>query len=51
MGIVRMRPGESEPAHRHPNCEEAIHVLEGDIEHWIEGRSLLSAAPICCLCY
>ena len=32
-----MKPGGSNPAHRHPNCEEVLHVLEGDVEHYVEG--------------
>lgn len=29
-------PGEGHPFHTHPELEEAIYVLEGEIEQWVE---------------
>jgi quercetin dioxygenase-like cupin family protein len=29
--------GKCNPLHRHPNCEEVLYVLSGEIEHYIEG--------------
>src|SRR5688500_8116840 len=37
LGVTTLEPGESNPLHRHPNCEEALYVLAGEIEHHIEG--------------
>ena len=34
LSLARMTvlPGKTSPAHRHPNCNEVIHVLAGQIE-------------------
>ncbi len=32
-------PGESHSFHTHPELEEVIYVLEGEIEQWVEGES------------
>jgi quercetin dioxygenase-like cupin family protein len=32
-------PGEGNPVHRHPNCEEALFLLNGEIEHFIKGAA------------
>ena len=29
--------GERNPRHRHPNCEEVLYVLSGEIEHFVAG--------------
>jgi quercetin dioxygenase-like cupin family protein len=29
-------PGKSHDFHRHPNQEEVIYVLEGQVEQWVE---------------
>jgi quercetin dioxygenase-like cupin family protein len=31
-------PGKSHDFHRHPNQEEVIYVLEGQVEQWVEGE-------------
>jgi quercetin dioxygenase-like cupin family protein len=37
-------PGKAHPFHRHPNQEEVIYVLEGEVEQWVEHeRRLLQA--------
>ena len=33
FGIVHINPGESNPIHYHPNCEELIYVISGQCEH------------------
>ena len=33
-----IHPGCENPGHIHRDCEEILHVLEGDIEHRIKGR-------------
>ena len=37
LSLARMTvlPGQTSPAHRHPNCNEVIHVLSGSIEERI----------------
>ena len=37
LGFTTIEPGGNNPLHRHPNCEEALYVLSGEIEHIIEG--------------
>jgi len=37
VGKCVIRPGLANPRHCHPNCEEVLVVLEGKIEHEIEG--------------
>jgi len=37
LGETTLPPGGRNPLHRHPNCEEAMYVLEGEIEHVVEG--------------
>jgi quercetin dioxygenase-like cupin family protein len=33
FGRASMRAGEAPTRHRHPNCDEILHVLSGPIEH------------------
>ena len=37
IGATTLPVGGSNPRHRHPNCEEALYVLSGEIEHHIDG--------------
>ena len=37
LGQTLIDVGQRNPRHRHPNCEEALYVLAGTIEHVIEG--------------
>jgi len=37
LGQTTIAVGGRNPLHRHPNCEEALFVLSGQIEHVIEG--------------
>ncbi|HEY3268885.1 MAG TPA: cupin domain-containing protein [Armatimonadota bacterium] len=32
FAIVWMLPGQEEPLHAHPNCEQIVHVLSGEAE-------------------
>ncbi|MEV0291355.1 cupin domain-containing protein [Kribbella sp. NPDC050820] len=36
VGRCYIRPGESNPRHYHPNCDEVLHVLQGTIEHSLD---------------
>lgn len=38
-GLCTIEPGKANPQHRHPNCEEVLHVLQGRIAHRIEDGS------------
>ncbi len=33
LGLVTINPGQRNPLHRHPNCEELLYVLEGEADH------------------
>lgn len=33
IGRVTFEPGEANPPHRHPNCDEVLHVVQGTLEH------------------
>lgn len=33
FGRCIIRPGEANPRHLHPNCDEVLHVIQGSIEH------------------
>lgn len=33
LGRATIRAGMENPRHRHPNCDEILHVIEGRIEH------------------
>ena len=37
FGLTSIDVGGSSPMHRHPNCEEVLHMLEGEIEQVVEG--------------
>jgi len=38
FGRVTIRAGHENPLHRHPNCDEILHVLSGRIEHALAGE-------------
>ena len=33
VGRCYIDPGQENPRHHHPNCDEVLHVLQGTIEH------------------
>jgi len=35
IGIVQIEAGQQNPRHCHPNCDEALLLLEGELVHWI----------------
>lgn len=44
FGIVTIKPGQSNPVHTHPNCEEIVYVLSGVCEQLVgESRVVLNA--------
>ena len=44
LGVVTILPGERNPLHRHPNCEELLYVLSGECEHKL-GDDQYSLSP------
>jgi quercetin dioxygenase-like cupin family protein len=36
LGKCFIRPGQQNPAHHHPNCDEVLHVLRGTILHRVD---------------
>ena len=46
LSLARMvlEPGHAAPAHRHPDCQEALHVLAGSVELRRDGEVRLLAA-------
>jgi len=54
VGLVTVRPGQSNPRHTHPNCEEVLYLLSGRLEHTLgdetvtlEAGDVLSITPGC----
>lgn len=40
VGIARILPGQKNPVHFHPNCEEVLHVVSGKGLHSFAGRTV-----------
>lgn len=40
VGIARILPGQKNPGHFHPNCEEVLHVISGKGVHSFDGRTV-----------
>ncbi|HEY8591161.1 MAG TPA: cupin domain-containing protein [Naasia sp.] len=36
VGKCFIDPGQANPLHHHPNCDEVLHVLKGEIEHRVD---------------
>lgn len=41
VGTCFIAPGEQNPRHFHPNCDEVLRVVGGVIEHSLDGESTL----------
>ncbi len=37
--LMFLNPASSTPYHRHPNCNEALTLLEGLVEEWVDGTA------------
>jgi quercetin dioxygenase-like cupin family protein len=44
LGYVEIDAGETNYRHRHPNCEEVLLLVEGDLEHWV-GDAVITMKP------
>ena len=42
VGRCVIRPGAENPLHQHPNCSEVLVVLQGRVEHTIEGGACVT---------
>jgi quercetin dioxygenase-like cupin family protein len=40
FGLVEIRPGCKNPKHYHPNCDEVLFLLEGELEHSLGADSI-----------
>ena len=41
FGRVKIKAHDANPLHRHPNCDEILHVIRGKIEHTFEEKSFI----------
>jgi mannose-6-phosphate isomerase-like protein (cupin superfamily) len=40
LGLCHIRPGQKNPVHYHPNCEEVLCLLHGSGEHSFDGETI-----------
>ncbi len=45
VGKCVLSPGQENPKHYHPNCEEVLHVISGKIEHFVDGDGWTAMGP------
>jgi quercetin dioxygenase-like cupin family protein len=38
LGYVVIQPGQKNPLHAHPNCEEVLYLISGQIDHSLENE-------------
>src|SRR4051812_4390715 len=39
LGYVVIEPGQKNPLHAHPNCEELLYLIAGELDHSLDGAS------------
>lgn len=44
LGVVTIQPGQRNPLHRHPNCEELLYVVSGECDHLL-GEEMYHLMP------
>ena len=37
LGYVVIQPGQKNPLHAHPNCEEVLYLISGELDHSLDG--------------
>ena len=37
LGYVVIEPGAKNPLHAHPNCEEVLYLISGELDHSLDG--------------
>lgn len=42
FGIVTIKPGQANPMHSHPNCDEVLYVIRGRLEHTLPEGGMVS---------
>jgi quercetin dioxygenase-like cupin family protein len=45
VGRCRLKPGQANPRHRHPNCGEVLVVMRGRIAHTAAGGGTVELGP------
>ena len=45
VGQCTLKPGQQNPRHYHPNCEEVLHLVTGSIDHYVEDEGWLPMKP------
>jgi quercetin dioxygenase-like cupin family protein len=49
FGVVTIEPGQSNPLHMHPNCEEILYVVSGTCDHRL-GDETIALSPGMVIC-
>lgn len=44
VGRVTFKPGKSNPLHYHPNCDEVLCLISGQLEHVLDGTQTVKMA-------
>ena len=39
LGYVVIQPGQKNPLHAHPNCEELLYLISGELDHSLNGAT------------
>lgn len=45
VGQVVIDPGQANPVHSHPNCEEALYLISGELDHALGADEMLHMTP------
>src|SRR5688572_26812941 len=38
FGYVEIKPGVKNPLHQHPNCDEVLYLIAGELDHSLDGE-------------
>ncbi|MFC1601805.1 cupin domain-containing protein [Candidatus Sumerlaeota bacterium] len=49
LGRVTFKPGQANPPHHHPNCEEILFVVQGQLEHTLPQGGTARLGPGDCI--
>lgn len=49
VGRVTFKPGQANPLHQHPNCDEILVVIQGEIEHTLPEGGTVRLSPGDCI--
>jgi quercetin dioxygenase-like cupin family protein len=41
VGVVEIAPGQRNPLHKHPNCEEILYLLSGTLDHSVGDKHVI----------